>query len=116
MINVYLISSEINGKKLYKIGYTRRSIEERINEFRTGNASEFEIIDSFRSKWGTKIESSLHRYHIGKIVNGEWFNLSELDISEFKNICQKMHNNFELMIGSNTYVMDGKSKEYLKYK
>jgi hypothetical protein len=33
MINVYLISSEIDGKRYYKIGHTRRKVEERIKEF-----------------------------------------------------------------------------------
>lgn len=61
MFNIYLICAEIDGKKLYKIGYTRRSIQERIREFKTGNASEFYIVDSFQSKWGTKIEARLHR-------------------------------------------------------
>jgi hypothetical protein len=43
---VYLISAEISGSKLHKIGYTRRSIDKRIKEFKTGNASEFFVIES----------------------------------------------------------------------
>jgi len=41
MIKVYLISAQIGDEKLYKIGHTRRTVEQRIKEFRTGNASEF---------------------------------------------------------------------------
>ena len=59
MINIYLICSEIEGKKLHKIGYTKRAIEKRIKEFKTGNASELYLVDSFQSKWGTKIEAQL---------------------------------------------------------
>lgn len=66
MINIYLLCAEINGEKLHKIAYTKRSIEERIKEFKTGNTSDFYIIDSFRSKWGTKIEAQLHIRHLNK--------------------------------------------------
>ena len=55
MTNVYLISAETNGKKLYKIGYTKRKVEERIREFKTGNSAVFSIIEVFNSKWGTKL-------------------------------------------------------------
>jgi hypothetical protein len=66
MIKIYLICAEIGGEKLHKIGYTKRTIEQRIKEFKTGNASDFYIVDSFQSKWGTKVESQLHRHFRNK--------------------------------------------------
>ena len=105
MFNIYLICAEIDVKKLYNIGYTRRTIQERIREFRTGNASEFYIVDSFQSKWGTKIEAMLHRQYRQRKINGEWFDLSESDINEFKSSCQSIHNNFELLVNNNSYVI-----------
>jgi predicted RNase H-related nuclease YkuK (DUF458 family) len=111
---LYLISAEIDGKKYYKIGYTKRSVEERIKEFKTGNVSEFEIVDSFSSKWGSKIESLLHKYYKDKKVNGEWFDLNEKEVSKFNEACQKIHNNFKMMFEVNTYIMDRveKGKKY----
>jgi hypothetical protein len=106
MINIYLICSEIEGKKLHKIGYTKRSIEKRIKEFKTGNASELYLVDSFQSKWGTKIEAQLHRHFKPKKVNGEWFDLDESDIPKFKMFCQAFHNNLELISTQNTYYLD----------
>jgi hypothetical protein len=106
MINIYLICSEIEGKKLHKIGYTKRSIEKRIKEFKTGNASELYLVDSFQSKWGTKIEAQLHRHFKPKKVNGEWFDLDETDIPKFKMFCQAFHNNLELISTQNTYYLD----------
>ena len=44
MYSVYLICAEIGGEKVHKIGYTRRTPEQRIKEFKTGNASDFYII------------------------------------------------------------------------
>lgn len=106
MYNVYIISSEINNKKLYKIGYTKREVYKRIKEFKTGNASEFEIVDTFSSKWGTKIERNLHRYFEYSKINGEWFDLTIDQVKNFKNICERFHNNFELLERYNTYVID----------
>jgi len=110
MINVYLICAEIEGKKLYKIGYTRRTIEKRISEFRTGNASEFYIIDSFQSKWGTQIEARLHRTFRGKKVNGEWFDLTKEDLECFNRSCQIIHDGLNIIEKSNTYYIDRGSR------
>lgn len=103
---VYLISAEINNSKLYKIGYTRRSIYTRINEFKTGNASEFEIVDSFKSKWGTKIEANLHRLFRQNKINGEWFKLSDMDVENFKVLCKRIHDSFELISKENSWAVD----------
>ena len=106
MFSIYLVCSEIGGQKLHKIGFTRRTPEKRIKEFKTGNASEFYIIDSFRSQWGTKIESSLHRAFKSKKVRGEWFNLTDEDLLSFQERCQILHDNFELISNNNTYYLD----------
>lgn len=106
--NVYLVCAEIGNEKLYKIGYTRRKVEKRVRELKTGNAADFHIVDSFSSKWGTKIEASLHRAYQHKKVNGEWFNLNKEDIEKFKNKCQLIHNNFEIVTQTTYYQETGK--------
>ena len=103
MYNIYLVATEINNKRYYKIGFTKRSIETRVRELKTGNASDFEIIDSFRSEWGTKIESQLHRRFKPKRVNREWFELDEDDIKSFQLECQKIHNNLNYLKESGNY-------------
>lgn len=106
MFHIYLVCSEINGQKLHKIGYTRRTIEQRIKEFKTGNASDIYLVDSFQSEWGTKIESQLHRIYKSKKIGGEWFDLSEDDIIDFSNHCRKIHDNLTLISKENTYFLD----------
>jgi len=106
MYSVYLISAEIDGIILYKIGYTRRSIDERIREFKTANASNFEIISYFNSKWGPKIERTLHRKFSYKKISGEWFRLEEKDVQDFYKNCSSIHDGFEFLIQNNTYIMD----------
>jgi hypothetical protein len=109
MYKIYLISSEINDKKLYKIGYTSRNIEDRITEMKTGNAGIFEIVDYYETNnFAKNIEKSLHIKFSTKLVSGEWFDLSEDDIMIFKLACAKFHNNFKILKQSNTYIQDRK--------
>lgn len=106
MFSVYLVCSEIDGKKLYKIGYTRRTPEIRIKEFKTGNASDMSVVSEFKSKWGTKIESQLHKLFNKKKVGGEWFDLDESDVQKFEENCKLIHKNLTLVSEINTYFLD----------
>jgi hypothetical protein len=106
MYCVYLVCSEIDGKKLHKIGFTRRTPEIRIKEFKTGNASNMSVVNRFNSKWGTKIESRLHNLFFQKKVNGEWFELDESDIEKFSEVCQLIDKNLNLISENNTYFLD----------
>jgi len=103
MVNIYLVCAEINGEKLHKIGYTKRRIEERIKEFKTGNASEFYIIDSFKSEWGPKIEANLKRKFKIYNIRGEWFNLPQSEIDNFYSYCKNLHNNFNFLSENNHF-------------
>ena len=100
---VYLISAEISGSKLHKIGYTRRSIDKRIKEFKTGNASEFFVIESFKSKWGTKIESELKRKFKIYNISGEWFNLPKYELDNFYKYCEDIHDRFDFLSKNNYF-------------
>lgn len=106
MYTVYLICAEIDDKKLYKIGYTKRDPEQRIKEFKTGNASQFYIIETFQSGWGTKIEAQIHKYFKSKKISGEWFDLDDEDLKKFTTQCQLIHDNLELISTKNTYYLD----------
>lgn len=106
MKKVYLISADIDDMTLYKIGFTKRDINDRINEFKTGNASDFNIINQFKSKWASKIETQLHKYYNKSKIKREWFSLSENDINDFIPMCEKIHNNLELIKNNNTYYLD----------
>jgi hypothetical protein len=106
MINVYLICAEFEGRRLYKIGYTRRDVSKRIKELKTGNGSEMYVIDSFKSKWGTKIESQLHRIFRSKKVNGEWFDLTDEEVKSFGEKCKLSHETLELITTQNTYYLE----------
>jgi len=105
MVKVYLISIGSDNKR-YKIGFTKRKVEQRIREMRTGNSEEFTIENVFESKWASKIESSLHQQHQSKKISGEWFDLTETEAKNFATDCQRLHDLFELLSKENTYVID----------
>ncbi len=108
MYIVYLICAEIEGKRLYKIGHTKRSAEVRLKEFKTGNASDMYIVQTFRSEWGTKVESSLHRRYRSKKIQGEWFDLDEVEVEQFYENCEHIHNMFNLISETTYYQQYGK--------
>jgi hypothetical protein len=106
MINVYLICAEFEGRRLYKIGYTKRPIEKRIKEIKTGNGHEIYLIDSFKSKWGTKIEAILKKKYSHCNVSREWFDLSDDDVKSFMEKCKSSHDMIELVTTENTYYLE----------
>lgn len=108
MITVYLVSAELQDTIVYKIGWTRRTPEDRMREFQTGNASNLTLIDTFESKWGTKVESSLKRRFKEKRISGEWFNLSVDDVSQFSQTCEHIHYTLKLLSEENSYIIERK--------
>ncbi len=105
MYKVYLISCGDIDKE-YKIGFTKRKVEDRIKSFKTGNSNTFEIVSVFESKWGSKIEAFLHRKFSCKNLGGEWFRLSEEEVKNFYKTCEYQHNIFELINNENTYIIE----------
>jgi hypothetical protein len=104
MYKVYLIKNLTENH--YKIGYTRRRVEQRLKEFRTGNSSDLDVVAVFESQWGTKIEASLHRRYKWNKINGELFQLSEEDVEGFTVTCMRLHQNFSILNESNSYVRE----------
>lgn len=106
MYSIYLICSEINDSKLYKIGYTRRPIEKRLKEIKTGNGAEIYLVDSYRTKWGSKLEAILKRKFSYCNISGEWFNLKDDDIISFTETCYEIDDNLNFIENNNTYYID----------
>lgn len=98
MYTVYLIQSDESS---YKIGITKRDPKKRLKELSTGNSNDLTLISSFESKWGTKIESQLHRKYSYQKKRGEWFELNEEDVRNFKDECMKIHEMMEYMAKEN---------------
>ena len=113
MYKVYLVSAQLDGSIYYKIGWTKRSPEKRLNELKTANSHNLEIVSTFETKWGPRVESSLHKQFKHLKCNGEWFRLRPEDVDNFLEYCQKSHELLEYMSTENSWFQS--SKEFSKY-
>jgi hypothetical protein len=106
MYKVYLLISGTTNKR-YKIGSTRRNVINRLNELKTGNSHNLDVLSVYESKWGTKIERALHRKYSSKKIEGEWFLLSEEEVKNFWSDCKKIDDTFEILDHrQNTWVIE----------
>jgi len=90
MYNVYLISCGQGDDKKYKIGYTKKEVSHRLKQLKTGNSEELTIEKVYNSKWGTKLESILHRQYKSQNLSGEWFKLNDNQVNNFINDCNRL--------------------------
>lgn len=88
MAFVYLIT-DLDSPDTYKIGVTKKSVEDRLSELQTGNSSELSIVNYYETKYPYKIEAMLHRRFKGNNIKNEWFNLSIEEASSFISECKK---------------------------
>lgn len=87
---VYLIKTIEDNK--YKIGKTN-NINKRLKELQTGNSNELILVDSYYSKYSSKVESALHNFFKHKNIINEWFEFDQDDINKFKQLCKQTEEN-----------------------
>lgn len=101
MKSVYLLKSHIDGEYIYKIGISKNTYN-RLKQLFTSNPS-LSLIKTFRTKHNEKLESSLHNYFKIKRNEGEWFYLSEEDVENFYNVCNKLEKNLDVLKKNNPF-------------
>lgn len=92
---VYLILNVESGR--YKIGITKNSANKRISNLKTGNDCELMLIKTYESRNYKAIERLLHVYYEPKRICGEWFELEDSDVFNFKNKCNEMDETINVM-------------------
>lgn len=102
--NIYLLVAIINGEKNYKIGITKNEISVRLSALQTGNPYKINLVNSFQSKWASKVENYLHSYFKKNNVLNEWFILTDEEVNLFTELCQKTENNLQLLEDNNLYI------------
>ena len=107
---VYLIN--IKHENICKIGITKESKtpEGRIKELQTGCPFELNILGSYLSEYGRKIESILHRQYVTRKIDenyntlkGEWFELSDEEINEFEETCKSIEKTLVFLKNTSTF-------------
>ena len=92
MAFIYLISN-IDNDNICKIGVTKyKNIDKRKKELQTGSSNELYIRNYFETKYPYKLEKMLHRHFNDKNLLNEWFDLTNEDINNFINTCDKYEN------------------------
>lgn len=107
---LYVLSvTDVEGYRMYKIGFTKNSVGKRVKQLQTGNSNEIAIEYIFEaSDYISNIESRLHRDLDIYRVGGEWFELDDETFNNLPNLCDKYYNMFKAL-ESNTYIQDRKS-------
>lgn len=87
---IYLLKIDTPDCRLYKIGSTKGSVNERIKSLQTGCPYEIRIVEVYDTKHGQTIERTLHNRYNHFKTYGEWFSLSILEEVGFLQTCQKL--------------------------
>ena len=93
---VYLLGDSLN-EGVYKIGVTRKKIEDRIKKLQTGNAGEIYLVDFYETNVPFFLERRLHMKYYGNKENGEWYKLPLSEAENFKNNCKEIESIVEIM-------------------
>ncbi|MDY0268800.1 GIY-YIG nuclease family protein [Trichloromonas sp.] len=89
MPKVYLLKMIDDNSPIYKIGYTKSTVNSRLKNLQTGCPNKIIIVDEYQSDYSKIIEKTLHNIYRHKKVNGEWFKLDIYDEVNFINNCKK---------------------------
>ena len=100
--NVYLLYDIENN--LYKIGFTRGTVEKRLSQLQTGNATKLSIIRTFECEHPSLVEHHLHTKFSGKQVLNEWYDLEDEDVFSFLESCETIRDSLE-SVSENPFFM-----------
>lgn len=86
---VYLIG-EINKENKYKIGSTNcNDINKRLKQLQTGNSNPLYVREYYETSKPFKLEKMLHNKFKDRKIIGEWFEMNDNLINEFKSECER---------------------------
>jgi len=103
MSKVYLISCDEGENKIYKIGFTKNQVEQRIKQLKTGNHQDFIVECVYETKWATKMEAVFHKRFKHSKVSGEWFKLEQHQVDNFSKDCENLNLYYEHLLKNSTF-------------
>ena len=94
---VYLLECTNDDHTVYKIGYTKNTVQKRIKALQTGNSYIIKELCKYETKYHQKLERAVqnHYKHHNLNLKGEWYNLELSDITSFISTCERIEKNFE---------------------
>lgn len=101
---IYLIDANIPGENRFKIGITsEKRLQSRIKQLQTGASSELRLCNTYKTKYASLIEKTLHRNYQSKKLIGEWFELTNQDVFTFTETCSNIENNIKILAEQNNH-------------
>lgn len=99
---IYLINEL--GTNNYKIGVTKHDdINNRKSKLQTGNSNELYLIRKYETNYPFKLEQMLHRHYFKNNIKNEWFLLTDEQVFDFINVCDKYNNIINLLKSENPF-------------
>jgi len=98
---IYLINAD---EDRYKIGISsEKGLQTRIKNLQTGSSCELHLIFTYKTKYASLIEKTLHRQYQTKKIIGEWFQLSNQEVFTFVETCSNIENNIKILADQNNH-------------
>lgn len=94
---IYLLESINEDRTIYKIGYTKSSVERRIRQLQTGNGYNIREVCRYETEMGQSVERALHNFYSYCRREGEWFELELIHVANFLNTCEKIEKNLNII-------------------
>jgi hypothetical protein len=101
---VYLIVDWGSNPEMYKIGITKKNVENRLKQLQTGSSSKLVLLKTYQSENYRKIETILHRIYGSYSSDGgkEWFQIPTKKVMGFINECEKIDENLKFLSENST--------------
>jgi hypothetical protein len=98
---IYLINADDDQ---FKIGITtEKGLKTRIKNLQTGSSTELRLITTYKTKYASIIEKTLHRQYQFKKIIGEWFQLTPQEVFTFIETCSIIENNIKILEEQNNH-------------
>jgi predicted GIY-YIG superfamily endonuclease len=103
---IYLIYAETDSVGQWKLGVTKRDINERLKEHTVSNPNIVGVVAMYEtdSNLSYSIESVLKRWYRKDKIRGEWITYDGLTKEKFLNDCSKIEKNLKFIKNNSTFI------------
>lgn len=100
-----LLSVDVMGNEVYKVGVTKNATTKRISQLSTGNSDKIQLIKEYKSENYKKVEKMMHvKYAPYKTdANNEWFYLEAEHVISFLDECKKADETISFLLKNNPF-------------
>lgn len=100
-----LLTIDLDGGLICKIGVTKRLVSLRISEHQTGNPNKIKLECLYKTPNYNKVEKWMHRKYRSQVTeaNNEWRKLTEDQVSSFVDDCKEADETIKFLLENNSF-------------